>query len=102
MAGPSHLKLKFHLIIECTGGYSALPCVISLPDATLLDQVALSTSVETEGSGYPDVLDVGHLETAVRILAMLARGRCSTFDEQRDLLMQVSSLRRPHPYPVTV
>ncbi|CAM9228901.1 unnamed protein product, partial [Hapterophycus canaliculatus] len=62
---------------------------------------AASSSAEPDQNGYPEALTMGHLETAVRILTMLARGAvggggsggsggfsCSTFDERLDLLMQ--------------
>lgn len=52
-------------------------------------QGAASSSVEPDENGYPETLTMGHLETAVRILAMLARGGgCSTFEERLDLLLQ--------------
>lgn len=58
-----------------------------------------SSSAEPDQNGYPETLTMGHLETAVRILAMLARGAgagggsgggssFSTFDERLDLLLQ--------------
>lgn len=57
----------------------------------LTRQDGLSTSAATESNGYPDTLDVGHLEMAIRVLTMLARAGCSSFDERLDLLMQVSA-----------
>lgn len=37
---------------------------------------------------------MGHLEAAVRILAMLARGGCSVFEERLQLLLQVGHVLR--------
>lgn len=37
---------------------------------------------------------MGHLEAAVRILAMLARGGCSVFEERSQTLLQVGLVFR--------
>eukprot|EP00903_Cladosiphon_okamuranus_P014428 g13389.t1 len=49
-----------------------------------------SSSIEPDQEGFPETLGMGHLETAVRILAMLAKsgGGCSTFEERLDVLLQ--------------
>lgn len=52
-------------------------------------QGAASTEADLDEHGFPDALDMGHLETAVRILAMLARGGCASFEERLNVLMQV-------------
>ncbi|CAM9765355.1 unnamed protein product, partial [Ectocarpus sp. 4 AP-2014] len=51
---------------------------------------ASSSTALSDQNGYPEALTMGHLETAVRTLAMLARGGgcCSTFEERLDVLMQ--------------
>ncbi|CAM9269015.1 unnamed protein product [Scytosiphon promiscuus] len=62
-------------------------------------QGGASSSAEPDQNGYPETLTMGHLETAVRVLTMLARGAvggsgsgggfsCSMFDERLDLLLQ--------------
>lgn len=52
-------------------------------------QGATSTDADVDEYGFPETLDMGHLETTVRILAMLARGGCSSFEERLDTLLQV-------------
>lgn len=46
-----------------------------------------------DDNGYPSTLDIGHLETTVRVLAMLSRTGCSSFKERLDILMQVDHAR---------
>ena len=60
------------------------------PPPSRFSQGAASSSVEPDQDGSPETLSMGHLETAVRILAMLARaeGGCSTFEERLDVLLQ--------------
>lgn len=78
-----------------------LSCFVVLPDvgiAPSMPQGVASSSTEPDQKGYPETLTMGHLETTVRILAMLARGAgagdgggsgCrSTFDERLDFLVQ--------------
>lgn len=57
-------------------------------------QQGLSKLAEPDDNGYPSTLDVGHLETVVRVLAMLARTGCSSFKERLNILMQVGARKR--------
>lgn len=72
----------------------ALRADAEISRSTIHEQGVPSTSTpDTDENGVPEVLDIGHLGTAVRILAMAARNGSTTFHERTDLLMQVVSRR---------
>lgn len=79
--------------------YRSLRRTLDARSRYFLPQAASSTTIEVDEDGFPETLNMGHLEAAVRVLAMLARGGCSRFEERLQLLLQVRqpyTARRKH------